>query len=101
MAELFDMLRMAMLLEAIPNALAAMFAIAEILARNGENERAFEIVTMTLQYPMHETLRVEAEVLCDELEIGLSPRVIADANLRAQELTLDDMVKSILRMDVL
>ncbi|MCC6616914.1 MAG: hypothetical protein IT320_25810 [Anaerolineae bacterium] len=101
MAELLDMLRTAMLLDAIPNALAVMYAIAASLARNGEDERAFEIVTMILQYPMHETLRVEAEILFEELELGLSPEVIAMANLRAEELTLDDMATSILQMDVL
>jgi len=101
MAELFDMLKMAMLLDAIPNALAAMYAIAEWLAISGEDERAFEIVTMILQYPLHETLRVEAEILYGDLEMGLSPQVIAEANRRAQERTLDDMVTSILQMDAL
>ncbi len=101
MTELFDMLRIAMLLEAIPNALAAMFAIAEGLARNNENERAFEIVAMILQYPLHETLHVEAEILYDELESQLCPRVVNDVNTRVQELTLDDMVSTILRTDAL
>ena len=101
MAELFDMLKMAMLLDAIPNALAAMYAIAEALSRCDENERAFEIVTMILQYPMHDTLRVEAEILYNELEMDLSPQVIAEATVRAEERTLDDMVAVILQMNAL
>ena len=101
MTELFDMLRIAMLLDAIPNALAAMLAIAESHARNSDHERAFEIVAMILQYPLHETLRVEAEILYDELEFQLCPRVVSDVNARVQELTLDDMVDTILSTDAL
>ena len=56
---------------------------------------------MILQYPLHETLRIEAEILYDELEFQLSPRVVADVNARVQELTLDDMVDTILSTDAL
>jgi hypothetical protein len=48
---------------------------------------------------MHEDLRFEAESLYEEVAARVYPHVILDATIRADEITLEDMVTEILRAD--
>ena len=90
------MLRAAMQHEAVPNVLATMLAIADLLLSENDKEHAFEILAFIRHYPMHETIREQVDVLYDELEYQLCPRVVADANARAEAMTLEDVVRELL-----
>lgn len=68
--------------------------MAEMMARKGEKERAAEILTIILQYPMRADTRHRAQGLFDELETELCPRVFMDAKLLAEDVTLDDLARA-------
>jgi hypothetical protein len=74
--------------------------MAEVMIERGEKERAVEILTISLQYPLRETTRSRAVALYDELEAELCPRVVLDAQRLADEITLDDLLAAILGKDV-
>jgi hypothetical protein len=99
MNQLHDTLRAAMLLEAVPNVLSTLLAIAEKCAEAGDSARAVGILVLIVRYPMHEDLRFEAESLYEEVAARVYPHVILDATIRADEITLEDMVTEILRAD--
>ncbi len=68
--------------------------MAEMMAHKGEKERAAEILTIILQYPMRVETRHRAQGLYDELETELCPRVFMDARLLAEDVTLDDLARA-------
>jgi hypothetical protein len=70
--------------------------MAELMATKGDKERAVEILTIALHYPMRQETRSRAEALYDDLEAELCPRVFADARTLAQEVTLDDLMAALL-----
>jgi hypothetical protein len=70
--------------------------MAEVMVEKGEKERAVEILTITLEYPMRPTTKQRAEDLYLQLEAELRPRVIEDAKSLAKEITLDDLMEAIL-----
>jgi hypothetical protein len=96
MNELYDSLHTAMVLEAVPDVLAMLFDIAVVLMCENEKERAFQIIALARRYPMHDTLHMEMEAVYDDLQFQMCPRVVADANERADEITLEDMVMELL-----
>lgn len=89
-------LKIAMKNEALIMVMDTLVKMAEVMIDKGEKERAVEILTITLQYPMRDTTRQRAESLYDMLEAELCPRVLADARLLADEVTLDDLMAAIL-----
>ena len=91
-----DALKTAIELGAVPAAINALVCIAESLIERGEAERAAEILALVLCYPMSRETRNLAEDLFMNLEGMLRPRVIADAQTRCDELTLDDLALEII-----
>ncbi len=92
-----DALKTAIDLGAVPAAINALVCIAESLVERGERERAAEILTLVLCYPMSRETHDLAEDLYNELESRLYPRVLADAQARCDELTLDDLAFEVIR----
>ena len=86
-----DALKTAMELGSVPAAANALVCIAESLMDRGDNERAAEILALVLCYPMARETRDIAEELFFALESHVCPRVIADAQARCEETTLDDL----------
>lgn len=86
-----DALKTAIELGAIPAAINALVCIAEILMERGENERAVDILALVLCYPMGRETHELAEDLFMDLESRVCPRLIADAQDRCDEITLDDL----------
>lgn len=91
-----DALKTAMEMGSVPAAANALVCIAESLMDRGENERAVEILALVLCYPMARETRDTAEDLFYVLESQVCPRVIADAQARCQETTLDDLAFAVI-----
>jgi len=89
-------LRIAMKNEALLMVMDTLIKMAELLTEKGEKERAVEILTITLQYPMRQGSKLRAEILYRDLEAELCPRVMVDAQTLADEITLDDLLEAIL-----
>lgn len=96
MQSIFDELQAAMDAELTPKVIDILVEIAEQLCERGEKERAVEILTFALMYPMRSVTYELADWRFRELEAELCPRVILDARVLAQELTLEDLVKLIM-----
>ncbi len=92
-------LKIAMKNEALLMVMDTLSKMAELMVQKGEKERAVEILTITLRYPMREGTRARAENLFQELQAQLSPRVIENAKLLAEDITLDDLMVAILGTD--
>ena len=90
------MLRIAMKNDALLMIMDTLIKMAEVMVDKGEKERAVEILTITMQYPMRQTSRLRAEEIYNDLEAELCPRVMADAKSLAEEITLDDLMEAIL-----
>lgn len=86
-----DALKTAIELGSVPAAVNALVCIAESLVERGEMERAADILALVLCYPMARETRDVAEDLFMEVESRVCPRVIADAQARCEETTLDDL----------
>lgn len=82
--------------EALLMIMDTLIKMAEVMIDKGEKERAVEILTIAMQYPMRQTTRARAEDMYNNLESELCPRVIADAKSLAEEITLDDLMEAIL-----
>ena len=91
-----DTLKTAIELGAFPAAINALVCIAESLIERGEAERAADILALVLCYPMSRETRDLAEDLFMDLEGRLGPRLIAYAQSRCDELTLDDLALEII-----
>ena len=89
-------LKIAMKNEALLMVMDTLIKMAELLTEKGEKERAAEILTIALQYPMRQGSKMRAESLYHELEAELCPRVMLDAKTLADEITLDDLLEAIL-----
>lgn len=89
-------LRVAVKNDALLMIMDTLIKMAELMVSKGEKERAVEILTIALHYPMRQETRSRAEALYDDLETELCPRVFADARLLAQEVTLDDLMAALL-----
>ena len=70
--------------------------MAEVMIGKGEKERAVEMLTIALQYPMRPATRSRAENLYNDLESEMCPRVMVDAKALAEDITLDDLMEAIL-----
>jgi hypothetical protein len=92
-------LEIAMKNEALLMVMDTLVKMAELMVEKGEKERAVEILTIGLQYPMRAATQSRAEALYDDLEAELCPRVMLDAKALAEELTLDDLLAAILGKD--
>ena len=91
-----EALKVAVELGAVPAAVNALVLIAQSLVERGDFDRAVEILTLVLCYPMHPDTREVAEMLYLDMESTVCPRVLVDAQARAEEITLDDMALEIL-----
>ncbi len=89
-------LRVAVKNDALLMIMDTLIKMAELMATKGDKERAVEILTIALHYPMRQETRSRAEALYDDLEAELCPRVFADARTLAQEVTLDDLMAALL-----
>lgn len=89
-------LKIAMKNEAMLMIMDTLVKMAEVMVEKGEKERAVEILTITLEYPMRPTTKQRAEELYLQLETELCPRVMEDAKSLAKEITLDDLMEAIL-----
>jgi hypothetical protein len=96
MQALFDELQAAMDADLTPKVIDILVEFADHLCERGDRERAVEILTFALMYPMRAVTFDLADLRFRELEAELCPRVILDARMLAQELTLEDMVKLIM-----
>src|SRR5438045_8642655 len=72
-------LRIAMKNEALLMIMDTLIKMAEVMVDKGEKERAVEILTIAMQYPMRQTTRVRAEEIYNDLESELCPRAMVDA----------------------
>lgn len=89
-------LKIAMKNEAMLMIMDTLVKMAEVMVEKGEKERAVEILTITLEYPMRPTTKQRAEELYLQLEAELYPGVMEDARSLAKEITLDDLMEAIL-----
>jgi hypothetical protein len=96
MEQFYKVLRIAMQNQAISSVLDILVKMAEFMVEKAEKERAVEILTIALEYPLREETRKRAEVLYDDLAAELCPRVFLDAKTLAQQITLDDLLEAIL-----
>ncbi len=96
MQSIYDELQTAMNAELTPKVVDLLVDIADHLIDRGERERAVEILTFALMYPMRSITFEMAEMRFRELEASMCPRVLLDARTLAQELTLEDLVKLII-----
>lgn len=91
-----EALRIAIENNQVNAALNALVAIAEQLIEQNDTERAADILALAMCYPMSQPTHEAAEILFDDLESRLCPRVIWDARARAAEITLDDLAVEVL-----
>ncbi len=96
MEQFHKVLRIAMQNQAILSVLDILIKMAEYMVEKGEKERAAEILTIALEYPVRDETKKRAQALYNDLEAELCPRVMLDAKTLAQELTLDDLLEAIL-----
>lgn len=96
----YETLKTAMATGAISLVLDALVEIAGAKVEAGEKERATEIVTLVLCYPLEDDTRERAEELLRDLESELCPRVVMDAKARAFEVTLEEEVQAVLGSEI-
>ena len=89
-------LAVAMKNEALLMIMDTLVKMAEVMIDKGEKERAVEMLTIALQYPMRPATRSRAETLYSDLESEMCPRVMVDAKSLAEEITLDDLMEALL-----
>lgn len=94
--QFYKVLRIAMQNQAILSVLDILVKMAEFMVEKGEKERAAEILTIALEYPLRDESRKRAQSLYNDLETELCPRVFLDAKTLAAEITLDDLLEAIL-----
>jgi hypothetical protein len=82
--------------EALLMIMDTLVKMADVMIEKGEKERAVEMLTITLQYPMRPATLARAETLYTDLASELYPRVIMDAKSLAEDVTLDDLMEAIL-----
>jgi hypothetical protein len=92
-------LRIARKNDALLMVMDTLIKMAELLVEKNEKERAVEILTIAMEYPMRAGSRKRAELLYMALEAELCPRVLLDAKTLANELTLDDLLEAMLGAD--
>jgi hypothetical protein len=92
----FETLRTAHKCEAVSTILDTLICIAEESIADGETERAAEILALVQFYPLNKYSKIRAETLYLDLKAEICPRVILDAESRAREITLDELVNGIL-----
>jgi len=87
----------AMKIQEIRKALDALVGLASLSVREGEPERAVEILALVAYHPASmKTTRDNAQELLSQLASELSPEVFAAATSRGQARELDDVVTEIL-----
>lgn len=96
MEQLHKVLRIAMQNQDMKPALDILVKLSEYMVEKGEKERAVEILTIVLRYPMRADSLKRAQSLYNDLEAELCPRVIEDAKTLAEDMTLDDLMEAIL-----
>jgi hypothetical protein len=96
MEQFYKILRIAMQNQAISSVLDILVKMAEFMVEKGEKERAVEILTISLEYPLREESRKRAQFLYNDLATEVCPRVFEDARSLAAEITLDDLLEAIL-----
>jgi ribosomal protein S20 len=89
-------LKVAMKNDAMMMVMDTLVRLTEVFIAQGEKERAAELVTIALEYPMRAVTRQRAEQIYLDLEAELCPRVMTDAKSLAEEITLDDLLAVIL-----
>ena len=96
MEQFCKVLRIAMQNQAIFSVLDILVKMAEFMVEKGDKERAVEILTISLEYPLRDESRKRAEALYNDLAAELCPRVLLDAKTLAKDITLDDLLEVIL-----
>ena len=89
-------LKVALRNDAMMMVMDTLVRLTEVLIDKQEKERAAELLTMAMEYPMRAVTRQKAEQIYLDLEAELCPRVMSDAKVLAQEITLDDVLAAIL-----
>jgi hypothetical protein len=92
-------LKIALKNDAMLMVMDTLIKMAELLVEKNEKERAVEILTIALNYPMRPNSKARAQALYDQLEAELCPRVILDAKTLADEITLDDLLEAMVGRD--
>jgi hypothetical protein len=92
----YETLRTAHECESVSTILDTLICIAEEAVADGETERAAEILALVQLYPLNKYSKIRAETLFLDLKAEICPRVILDAESRAQAITLDELVNEIL-----
>jgi hypothetical protein len=82
--------------EALLMIMDTLVKMADVMIEKGEKERAVEMLTITLQYPMRPATLTRAATLYANLESEVCPRVMTDAKALAEDVTLDDLMEAIL-----
>jgi len=81
-----------------PVTLHVLVWIATLLAKEGEKERALELLTLTLHHPaVFSAAKEDAEHLLAELASQLPPQVVAMARERGKARELEEVVDELLR----
>jgi hypothetical protein len=96
MKQYCDTLKNAIELGAVPTAINALICIAETLAERGDHDRAVEILALVVCYKVGDDAREAANSLYSELKTMVCPRVVVDAEARADEMTLDDLALEVI-----
>ncbi|MDX2138279.1 MAG: hypothetical protein SF123_09305 [Chloroflexota bacterium] len=94
--DMMDTLRVALETDSVNDMLVTLLTVAENRFVDGNKAQSFAIVALLREYPMPEVLAAQVEMLFDELEFQLCPRVVADAKARALEITLEEIVLEVL-----
>ena len=89
-------LKVALRNDAMMMVMDTLVRLTEVLIDKKEKERAAELLTIAMEYPMRTVTRQKAEQIYLDLEAELCPRVMSDAKALAQEITLDDVLAAIL-----
>jgi uncharacterized protein YfaA (DUF2138 family) len=92
-------LRIARKNDAMLMVMDTLIKMAELLVEKNEKDRAVEILTIAMEYPMRAGSQKRAEALYLELEAELCPRVLVDARMLANEITLDDLLEAMIGAD--
>jgi len=87
----------AMKLGAVFNALNALLGLAALFSRQGEKERALELVALVQNNAgSHKGLQDKAKALYKELEADLPPKAVAAALKRGKSKTLEEIAEEVL-----
>jgi hypothetical protein len=89
-------LKVALRNDAMMMVMDTLVRLTEVLIEKREKERAAELLTLALEYPMRPVTRHKAEQIYLDLEAELCPRVMADAKALVDDITLDDLLAAIL-----